>query len=202
MSAQNGHRFGHNFSSACSAYFKILENISFWAPSKNTRISYVTTMMSTTMWWHSLSNTIRQAPRVATPLWGKCEHETHTPKSGNLESFGTPATSKLHCRGQNTLPWSVPYTVEKALKFRCRKWSRMSHLNICNTSYGRKNGRESNYQFDSQPQKVGNQPDPGVCRWSATHCWKALEESYKFSSDLIPIRRLSQELWAPKVSGV
>jgi len=44
MSAQNGHRFGHNFSSACSAYFKILENTSFLAPSKNTRISYVTTM--------------------------------------------------------------------------------------------------------------------------------------------------------------
>jgi hypothetical protein len=26
-------------------FFKILENISFWAPSKNTRISYVTTMI-------------------------------------------------------------------------------------------------------------------------------------------------------------
>jgi len=45
MSAQNGHRFGHNFSLACSAYFKILENTSFLAPSKNTRISYVTTMI-------------------------------------------------------------------------------------------------------------------------------------------------------------
>jgi len=48
MSAQNGHRFGHNFRSAYSAYFKILENTSFWAPSKNTRISYVTTMEATT----------------------------------------------------------------------------------------------------------------------------------------------------------
>jgi hypothetical protein len=36
---------------------------------------------------------------VATPLWGKCEDETHTPKSGNLESFGTPTTSELDCRG-------------------------------------------------------------------------------------------------------
>jgi hypothetical protein len=41
---------------------------------------------------------------VATPLWSKCEDETHTPKSGNLESFGTSATSKLHNRGQNTSP--------------------------------------------------------------------------------------------------
>jgi hypothetical protein len=43
---------------------------------------------------------------------------------------------------------------------------------------------------------------PRVCRWSATHRWKALEESYKFALDLILIRRLSRELWAPKVSGV
>jgi hypothetical protein len=34
---------------------------------------------------------------VATPLWGKCEDETHTPKSGNLksESFGTPKNLEL-----------------------------------------------------------------------------------------------------------
>jgi len=51
-------------------------------------------------------------------------------------------------------------------------------------------------------KKVGNQPDPGVCKGSATHCWRALEESYKISSDLIPIRSLSRELQAPKVSGV
>jgi len=51
-------------------------------------------------------------------------------------------------------------------------------------------------------QKVGNRPDPGVCRRSATHCWKALEESYKFSLDLIPIRGLSRELRAPKVPGI
>jgi hypothetical protein len=139
---------------------------------------------------------------VATPLWGKCEDEIHTPKSGNLESSRTLATSELNCRGQNTSPWSVLYTVGKALKCRCRKWPRMSHLDIYSTSYGQKKGRESNWQFDSQPQKVGNQPDPSVCRWSATHRWKALEKSYKFVLDLIPIRGLSRELWVPKVPGV
>jgi hypothetical protein len=139
---------------------------------------------------------------VATPLWGKCEDETHTPKSGNLESSRTPATSELNRRGQNTSPWGVLYTVGKALKCRCRKWPRMSHLDTCNTSYGQKKGRESNWQFDSRPQKVGNRPDPSVCRWSATNRWKALEESYKFASDLIPIRGLSRELWVPKVLGV
>ncbi len=37
---------------------------------------------------------------VTTPLWAKCEDEIHTPKSGNLESSGTPENSELDCRGQ------------------------------------------------------------------------------------------------------
>jgi hypothetical protein len=40
----------------------------------------------------------------------------------------------------------------------------MGHLDICSTSYVQKKGRESNWQFDSRPLKVGNQLDPGVCR--------------------------------------
>jgi len=139
---------------------------------------------------------------VATPLWGKCEDETHTPKSGNLEFSGTPKISELDYRGQNTLPWGVLHTVGKVLKFRCRKWPRMSHSDICSASYGQKKGQESNWQFDSWPLKVRNRPDPGVCRWNVTCRWKALEESYKFALDLIPIGGLSKELWAPKVSGI
>ncbi len=50
---------------------------------------------------------------VTTPLWNKCEDETHILKSGNLESFGTPATSELNIRGKNTLPWGVLYTMER-----------------------------------------------------------------------------------------
>jgi hypothetical protein len=42
-------------------------------------------------------------PSVATPLLGKCEDETHTPKSGNLESSKTPENSEPDCKGQNTL---------------------------------------------------------------------------------------------------
>ncbi len=70
----------------------------------------------------------------------------------------------------------------------------MSHLDICNTSYGKKKGRESNRQFDSQPLKVRNRPNPDVCKWNATHRYKALKESYKFTLDLIPIGGLSKEL--------
>jgi len=78
----------------------------------------------------------------------------------------------------------------------------MGHLHIWSTSYGKKKGWESNWQFDSRPLKVRNWPDLGVFRWSATHHWKALEENYKFVLDLISIGGLSKELWPRKVPGV
>ncbi|CAK9195083.1 unnamed protein product [Sphagnum troendelagicum] len=45
---------------------------------------------------------------------------------------------------------------------RYRKWPRIGHLDICHPSYGQKKGRESNWQFDSRPLKVGNRPLPEV----------------------------------------
>jgi len=66
-------------------------------------------------------------------------------------------------------------------------------LDICSTSYGKKKGRESNWQFDSRPLKIGSRLDLGACRWSAIHHWKALEESYKFFLDLIPIEGMGNE---------
>ncbi len=131
---------------------------------------------------------------VATSLWGKCEDETHTPKSGNLKSSETPAISEFDCKGQNTSKRGVLYTVGKFLKCKCPKWPRMSHLDIYSTSYGQKKGWESNWQFDSRPLKVGNRPDPGVCRESSTHCGKSLKENYKFASYFIPIEGLSKKL--------
>ncbi len=137
---------------------------------------------------------------VTTPLWGKCEVATHIPENGTWD--WTPKNSELDCRGQNTLHWGVFYVVGKFLKCRCSKWPRMSHLDICSISYGRKKGQESNCQFDSRPLKVRNRPDPSVCRWSATHHWKALKDNYKFALDLIPIEGLNKKLWTPKVPGV
>jgi hypothetical protein len=117
------------------------------------------------------------------------------PKSGNWESFRTLATLELNKKGKNTSPWCVLYTVEKVLKCRCPKWPRMSHLDIYSPSYGQKKGWESNCQ-------VKNRPDSDVCRKSATWRWKALRESYKIASDLIPIGGLSKKLLMPKVPGV
>jgi hypothetical protein len=113
---------------------------------------------------------------------------------GTWESARTPETSEFDYRDQNTFHCGVLYIIEKILKCRCRKWARMSHLDIYNTIYDKKKGRESNWQFDSRPLKGTNRPDPGACRWIATHHWKALDESYKFALDLIPIEGLSKEL--------
>jgi len=91
-----------------------------------------------------------------------------------LESQWTPKPSENDCRGQNTWHWGVLYIIGNLLKCRCLKWAHMAHLDICKTSYGKKKGRESKWQFDSRPQKVGNWPDFCVCKCSAIHRWKAL----------------------------
>jgi hypothetical protein len=143
-----------------------------------------------------------QCVDVATPLWAKCEGEAHTPKSGILESSGTPKNSELELKGQNTSHWGVLGVIGKFLKCRCLNWPLIGHLDICNPSYGQKKDRESNWQFDSRPQKVGNRPFPDVCSGSTTRRWKALDESYNFGSNLIPIQARGEKLWFPKVSGV
>jgi len=139
---------------------------------------------------------------VTTPLWGKCEVATHTLENGTWESSRTSENLEHDHMHQNISHWGVLYTIEKVLKCRCPKWPRMSHLDICSTSYGWMKGRESNWQFDSRPLKVGNQPNLGACRWNATHHWKALEESYNFGLDLVPIRVWGEKLWMPKVPGI
>jgi len=136
------------------------------------------------------------------PTLRECEDETHTSKIGTWESFGSPKISEFNCRGQNTLHSGVFYIIEKLSKFRCLKWARIGDLDICSTSYGKKKGRESNWQFDSRPLKVKDWPDLSACRWSVIHRWKDLEDNYKFALDLIPIGGLSKELWSCKVSGI
>jgi hypothetical protein len=112
---------------------------------------------------------------VATPLLEECEDDIHIPEMGTWESSETPETSKFDFRGQNTSPWGIFHNIENLLKCRCRKWPHISHLDICNTSYGKKKGWESNWQFDSRPLKVENRPDPSVCR--LVECDTLLESS-------------------------
>jgi len=98
-----------------------------------------------------------------------------------MESRWTPKTSESNCRDQNSMACGVFYIIRKLLECRCLKWARIAHLDIWNTSYGQKKGRESNCQFDSRPQKVGNRPLPDVWFGSATWRWKVIDESYNFS---------------------
>jgi hypothetical protein len=75
-----------------------------------------------------------------------------------LKSSGTPECLEFDSKAQNTSHWGVLGVIGKVLKRRYRKWPRIGHLNICSPSYGQKKGRESNWQFDSRPLKVGNRP--------------------------------------------
>jgi hypothetical protein len=65
-----------------------------------------------------------------------------------------------------------------------------------------KKGRESNWQFDSRPLKVGNRHLFDLRIESATWRWKDLDKGYNFGLDLVAIRSGSRELWAPKVPGL
>jgi hypothetical protein len=123
-------------------------------------------------------------------------------KSEDLESFGTSECSELDSKAQNTSHWGVLGVIGKVLKRRYRKWPRIGHLNICSPSYGQKKGRESNWQFDSRPLKVGNRRLPDLRIESAIPRWKDLDEGYKFGLDLVAIKLCSRELWAPKVPGL
>jgi hypothetical protein len=84
-------------------------------------------------------------------VWGN--EPSHSQVNSHVGSWSperTPKSSERDCRGQNSLPWRVLYIIGKVLKCRCPKWPRMSHLDVCSSSYGQKKGRESNYQFEKK----------------------------------------------------
>jgi hypothetical protein len=88
-------------------------------------------------------------PYCRNPTLAKCEDETHTPKVGDLESFGTPE---------------------------CLEFDNKGHLDICSPSYGQKKGRESNWQFDSRPLKSRESTHS---RHALGECNTALESSQR-----------------------
>jgi hypothetical protein len=90
-----------------------------------------------------------QVVKCRNPTLRECEDEIPTPEMGTWESSGTPKSSEFNCKGQDNSHWGVFYIIGKLSKCRCRKWPCLSHLDICNTSYGQKKSWESNCQFDS-----------------------------------------------------
>jgi hypothetical protein len=77
-------------------------------------------------------------------VWGnEPSHSQVNSHVGSWTPERTPKSSERDCRGQNASSWRVLYIIGKLLKCRCLKWARMAHLDIWNTSYGQKKGRES-----------------------------------------------------------
>jgi hypothetical protein len=139
---------------------------------------------------------------VAPLLWPSVGVKPNTWKSWDLKSSGTPECSEFNSKGQNTSNWGVFGVIGKVLKRKYRKWPCIGHLDIFRPSYGQKKGRESNWQFDSWPLKVGNRPLSDIRFGSATWSWKDLDEGYNFGLELVAIGLCSWELWRFKVLGV
>jgi hypothetical protein len=100
--------------------------------------------------------------------------------------------------GQNSMACGFFYIIGKLLERKCVKWACIAHLNIWNTSYGQKNGRKSNWQFDCWPQKVKNWPDLLIYRRCATYCWKLLTKATTFLQIASRSEVCSQNYEAPK----
>jgi hypothetical protein len=78
-------------------------------------------------------------------------HSLTFPRELPLWEFGSPGGLPNFQRaivGVKTQWIEEFYIIGKLLKRRCLKWVRMIHLDIQNTSYGQKKGRESNWQFE------------------------------------------------------
>ncbi len=141
-------------------------------------------------------------PRVQIVWVNEPSHSQMNSNVGSWSPKWTPESSKRDCKDQNSLPQRVLYIIGKLLKCKCIKWARISHLDIWNTSYGQKKGRESNWQFDSLPLKVKNRPNFLACMQHATCRWKAIDKGYNFVSNLITIEGLHKKLCAFNVVGV
>ncbi len=124
------------------------------------------------------------------------------PKVGTWSPPGLPKNSEDDLRGQISSHQCALSIIGKVFKCRCPKWPCRSHLDICSPSYGQKKGRESKWQFDSRPLKVGNRPVLNVRSRSATRRWKALFEGYNFGLDLVPIGGWGEEQRSLKVPGL
>jgi hypothetical protein len=134
-------------------------------------------------------------------VWGN--EPSHSQVNSHVGSWSpkkTPEYLERNFRGQNPLPQRVHYIIEKLLKRKCLKWARINHLDIWNTSYGQKKGRELNWQFDSRPPKVKNWPDFLTCMQCATYCWKALNKGYNPALDCIVIGGFHAKLCTSKVA--
>ncbi len=135
----------------------------------------------------------KKDPSVATPLRPSVGVKPNTWKSGGFGVLRDSRMFRARQQGAKHLALGCSWCHWKGLETYIskmashQKWPRIGNSDICSPSYGQKKGRESNWQFDSRPLKVGNRPVPDVRSGSATWRWKALFEGYNFGLDLVPI---------------
>jgi hypothetical protein len=115
-------------------------------------------------------------PRVQKNVKSETSHSQVNSHCVSWSPKWTSEFSEGNGKGQNPLVWRFFYIIGSLLKMKCLKWVSMTHLDIWNTSYGQKKGRESNWQLDSQPLKVKNRPNILLFRWRAKYHCKDLNE--------------------------
>jgi hypothetical protein len=103
-------------------------------------------------------------------------------KTPCLEEFFISLERSWSVDVQNGLVWTIWMSAAQVMG----KWKARSQIAILK-------------EKDSRPLKVGNRPDLLGFRRRATYRWKALNEGYNFSSDLIAIEGLHKKLCASKL---
>jgi hypothetical protein len=127
-------------------------------------------------------------------MWG---NEPSHPKGvplWRLEFRWIPEFSEGDCRGQNSMTRGIIYIIGKLLEHR---WAHITHLDIWNTSYGQKKGRESNWQFDFRPLKVGNRPNFLACNILLKRSQQGLQLCFRPHFH----RRSAHKVMAPQSHG-
>jgi hypothetical protein len=133
-------------------------------------------LLHSPLWNHLKILGVINIYNVATLLWKECKDETHTPEMGTWESSGTPESLEFDYKGQNTLHWGVLYIIGKLSKCKCPKWARMTHLDIWNTSYGQKKGRELVWLPTTESRELTRFPCVQVaCDTSLESSWRGLQ---------------------------
>jgi hypothetical protein len=102
----------------------------------------------------------RRGPWVCKKMWEWTLTLPNELPFWELESRWTPKTLGSDCKGQKPLPWGILYIIGNLLKCRYPKWAHMTHLDICNTSYGQKKADSQIGSSTFDHEKLGIDPIP------------------------------------------
>ncbi len=118
-------------------------------------------------WANVLDGLNFESKSVATPLWAKCEDETHTPKSGTWSLPRLPKIQSLIAGVKTPFIGVFFISMERSWSVDVQNGLAWAIWTFATQVMGKRRAGSQNWQFDSRPLKVGNRPLPDVCRWSA-----------------------------------